>query len=118
MTFYRSDELLAMTNSAELICFLAEEMGIEFTKPKKVQVDDIALEFVGCRSVEDREIIEAIKKYCARKGFEVHFPGKDCDCWLYQGILHKGPAILLTVSNHSNKGMGSTSIIHLTASLK
>jgi hypothetical protein len=119
MKYYNRKDLLEIIDRAEIVLFVARALLIEFQKPKVENWDNVSLDLTNCRSVEEEEVATALSEYASRNSFEIHFPHQgDPDCWLYQGTLHKGPAIRVSVTNHSNNGMGRTSIIHITATLE
>ena len=119
MKTYTPEELLGIIDRAEIVCFVARALLIGFEKPKVENWDNVSLDLTHCRSVAEEEIATALLAYAQKNGFDAHFPHYgEADCWLYQGILHRGPAIRVTVTNDSNKGMGSTSIVHITATLE
>jgi hypothetical protein len=119
MKIYRPEGLLGIINRAEIASFVAEALLIEFPKPAEESRNRVPVDLTNCRSVNEDEIAKALVDYAEKYFFEIHFPHQTyADCWLYQGTLHKGPAIRVSVTNHSNNGMGRTSIIHITATLE
>jgi hypothetical protein len=122
MTHYTRAELLAIINGTDIVRFVAHELGIKFKKPKVENWDNVALELNCKRRIEDSEIVSAITAYSQRRGFEAHFLGEgDPDCLIFQGTIHEGPCIRLTVSNNSSAGIQKYSgrpVIKLTATLE
>lgn len=121
MKYYSREDLLTIINRAEIVSFVAQALLIEFQKPSVENWDNVSLDLTNCRAVSEEEIAIALTDYAKKNGLEIHFPHYGyADCWLYQGILHEGPGhiIRVTVTNDSNRGMGSTSIIHITATLE
>lgn len=119
MKIYTRADLLAITNNAELVGYIAGELGVPFPRSKVIRFDDTPIDLPVDHVVEEQEIRASIEQYCQRNGFNVHFPDKDADCWLYQGILHRGSSILLTVSNNSGpKRLGGKPHIMFTACFK
>ncbi|TAK57915.1 hypothetical protein EPO17_00735 [Patescibacteria group bacterium] len=121
MKTYTKDDLLEIINRAEIVRFVASELGVKFQKPKVENWDNVALALDCQRRIEDSEIILAVTKFSQQKGFLVHFLGKDADCILFQGVIHEDPCIRLTVSNDSATGIQKYSgqpVIKITATLE
>lgn len=119
MKIYRPEGLLGIIDRAEIASFVAEALLIEFPKPSEESRNRVPVDLTNCRFVKEDEIAKALVDYAEKYFFEIHFPHQGyADCWLYQGVLHQGHSIRVSVANHSNNGMGSTSIIHITATLE